>query len=89
MSQYARTNYSIVDMTSNLLHSIGRKLQQFFIGLSTPGHKYASSRQDISSLTLGFLGSSINVLALVLPLFTSVTLVRDDLGDAIDQVFSK
>lgn len=89
MGKLARTNLSIVEMTNNILQSLGRKLQQFFIGFSNSRHKDASSRQDISSLTLGVLDSSISILALVIPLFSSVVLVRDDLGDAIDQVFSK
>ena len=76
-------------MIANILQSLRRKLQQFFIGFSNSRHKDASSRQDISSLTLGVLDSSISILALVIPLFSSVVLVRDDLGDAIDQVFSK
>ena len=89
MSQHARTNFSIIDMTRNILLSIERKLQQFFIRSKTSGYKDASSRQDNSSLPIAFLDSSINILALVLPLFTRVVLVRDDLDDAIDQVFSK
>ena len=64
--QHVKESHSIVDRTRNTLQSIGRKLQHFFIGSSRSGHKAASSRQDITSLSQGFLGSSINVLALVL-----------------------
>ena len=64
--QHVKENYSIVDRTRNILQSISRKVQQFFIGSSRSGHKAAASRQDITSLRLGFLSSTTNVLALLL-----------------------
>ena len=76
-------------MASDILQSIGRKLTSFFTGSSNLDHNDASSRQDISSLAIGFLDSSISLLSLTLPLFTGMALVQNDLGDAIDQVFSK
>ena len=76
-------------MVSDILQSIGRKLTSFFTGSSNLDHNDASSRQDISSLAVGFLDTSVTILSFALPLFTSVVLVRDDLDDAIDQVFSK
>ena len=63
---HVKENYSIVDRTRNIIQSVGRKLQQFFIGSSRSGHKTAASRQDITSLSLGFLSSTTNVLALLL-----------------------
>ena len=63
---HVKENYSIVDRTRNILQSISRKVQQFFIGSSRSGHKAAASRQDITSLSLGFLSSTTNVLALLL-----------------------
>ena len=76
-------------MASDILQSIGRKLANFFSGSSTLDHDDASSRQDISSLAVGFLDTSVSILSFALPLFTSVALARNDLGDALDTVFSK
>ena len=76
-------------MTKDILQSIGRKLIHFFTGSSSSDYYDASSRQDISSLALAIFDSSMSILALILPLFTSVALARNDLGDALDQVISK
>ena len=76
-------------MASDVLQSIGRKLTNFFSGSSTLDHNDASSRQDISSLAVGFLDASVSILSFALPLFTSVALARNDLGPALESVFSK
>ena len=76
-------------MASDILQSIGRNLKRFFTGSSTLDHNDASSRQDISSLALGFLDASVSILSFTLPLFTSVALAQNDLGPALESVFSK
>ena len=76
-------------MARNILESIGKKFRQFFIGPIRSSHSDASSRQDIRSLAIGLLDSSISLLSLTLPLFTGIALVQNDIGDAIEQVFSK
>ena len=53
------------------------------------GQNDASSRQDQSSLSIGLLDTSTSLLTLLLPLITGVLLVRNDIGDAIDQILSK
>ena len=76
-------------MLRNILQSIERKLQQIFVRSSNLGQNNSSSRQDISSLAIGFLDTSTNLLVLTLPLIINIALVRNDLEDAIDQVLSK
>ena len=76
-------------MASEILQSIGRKITNFFFGSSTLDHNDASTRQGISSLAVGFLDASVSILSFTLPLFTSVALARNDLGSALDTVFSK
>ena len=76
-------------MASEILQSIGRKITNFFIGSSNLEHNDASSRQDITSLALGFLDVSVSILSFTIPLFTSVALARNDLGPALNTVFSK
>ena len=76
-------------MASDILQSIGRKITNSFTGSSTLNQNDASSRQDISSLAIGFLDTSVSILTFALPLFTSVALARNDLGDSLESVFSK
>ena len=76
-------------MASDILQSIGRNLANFLTGSSNLDHNDALSRQDISSLAVGFLDTSVSLLSFALPFFTSVALARNDLAPALESVFSK